>query len=106
MTADELKQFLEEWNLSVTQAGRLFGIMQPVLYRMLNGMRKNGVPGYTERSILFFLLIPEEKQKELIAEAKKTPIRSVLDTRKKTRTHAKADEFVNKTCGGGTRMIR
>ena len=68
MTADELKKFLEIWEISQTEAARLFGIKQQVVSDIVNGKRES-IPLYIQRSFYFFGLLPYSKQKALINQA-------------------------------------
>lgn len=68
MTANELKKFLQIWEISQTEAARLFGIKQQVVSDIVNGKRES-IPLYIQRSFYFFSLLPYRKQKALINQA-------------------------------------
>jgi len=68
MTAQELKQFLDDWALSQTAASRLFGVKQQVISEIVTGKRSKR-PMYIQREFLFFSLLSEEDQHKLINEA-------------------------------------
>ena len=68
MTANELKKFLQIWEISQTEAARLFGIKQQVVSEIVNDKR-DPIPLYIQRSFYFFGLIPYSKQKALINQA-------------------------------------
>jgi len=71
MTPQELREFMQKWNLKQKHFAALFGIPQNSVSRFLNG-EKTGrkIKQYYSKSFYYFSLLSENQQRQEIEKVK------------------------------------